>query len=79
MPGLACPVVDLNLIVRDEEQHLLHLARSQDLDSLEGKPTLPWMGRVRSAAAERNCPRGDAQGQQSASSMTLQNGCQAKT
>ena len=63
-------------IVRDEEQHLLNLARTRDLDSPEGKPTLPWMGRVRSAAAERNGPRGDAQSEDSASAMALQSASQ---
>lgn len=63
-------------LVRDEEQHLLNLARTRDLDSPEGKPTLPWMGRVRSAAAERNGPRGDAQSEDSASAMALQSASQ---
>ena len=57
-----------HLIVRDKERHLPDLARTQDRDSPEGEPMLPRMGRVRSAAGERNGPRGDAQGQQSACS-----------
>ena len=73
---LACPRWWTSSIVRDEEQHLLNLARTRDLDSPEGKPTLPWMGRVRSAAAERNGPRGDAQSEDSASAMALQSASQ---
>ena len=62
-----------HLIVRDKERHLPDLARTQDRDSPEGEPMLPRMGRVRSAAGERNGPRGDAQGQQSACSHGFAN------
>ena len=59
--------------LRDKEQHLADLARTQDQDSPEGKPTLPCMGRVRSAAGERKGPRGDAQGQRSGCSHDCAN------
>ena len=60
LPRTCLPGGGPHLIVRDEELHLPDLARTQDRDSPEGEPTLPGMGRVRSAEAEHNGPRVDA-------------------